>query len=141
MAETAFFDTNVLLYIHDRSSPKGTVARALFARYARARKAVVSTLVLQEFYVNLERVAPHASPQDAVRLVASYARLPLVTVGLAHILAAISLRALYRLAFCDGLILAAAKSADAAVVFSEDFSHGQVYAGVRVENPFRAPAH
>ncbi len=43
----------------------------------------------------------------------------------------------HRISFWASLILAAAEAANAAVLLSEDLSHGQVIAGVRVENPFR----
>jgi predicted nucleic acid-binding protein len=52
------------------------------------------------------------------------------------VIAAIDLHNRYKLSFWDGLILVAAKAADASLVWSEDLGHGQVYDGVRVENPF-----
>jgi predicted nucleic acid-binding protein len=68
--------------------------------------------------------------------VADYARLDVIRIEPHHILDAIDVHLRYRLSFWDGLILAAAKSGGAAVLFTEDLSDGQVYDGVRVENPF-----
>jgi len=42
----------------------------------------------------------------------------------------------FQVNYYDGLILAAARLARCAVVYSEGLSSGQEYAGVRVENPF-----
>jgi predicted nucleic acid-binding protein len=43
----------------------------------------------------------------------------------------------WQISFCDGLILAAARSVGVTTVWSEDLSHEQDYAGIRVLNPFR----
>jgi predicted nucleic acid-binding protein len=115
MTERAFFDTNVLICLHDRRSPE-----------KRRQAAEVYQLA------NL--------PTDQARgLVAEYAQLHVITVRPHHILEAIDLKGRNRLSFWDGLILAAALSAGATVLYSEDFSHGQRYEGLRVENPFLAP--
>ncbi len=42
----------------------------------------------------------------------------------------------YKISFWDGLVLQAAERAGAAIVYSEDLSHGQSYEGIRVLNPF-----
>jgi predicted nucleic acid-binding protein len=42
--------------------------------------------------------------------------------------------------FWDGLILAAAESGGAAVLFTEDLNDGQQYGAVAVRNPFRPAA-
>ena len=62
---------------------------------------------------------------------------PVVVIDSSLILSAIELQLRHRLSFWDGLILAAARSAGASVLFSEDFSHGTVYDGVRIVSPFR----
>jgi predicted nucleic acid-binding protein len=41
------------------------------------------------------------------------------------------------ISYWDAAILEAARSVGCEVVLSEDLSHGQDYAGIRVENPFR----
>jgi predicted nucleic acid-binding protein len=43
----------------------------------------------------------------------------------------------YRISFRDSLILAAAESAGAEILYSEDLNHGQQYGNVRILNPFR----
>ena len=137
MIETAFFDTNVLIYIHDLRAPKKmAIAEALFGRHCSEKREVLSTQVLQEYYVNITRKTARLPLWQARSLVAHYMRLNVVIVQPLHILQAIDLHIRFRLSFWDGLILATAKSAGASILFSEDFTHGRTYDGVRVENPF-----
>jgi predicted nucleic acid-binding protein len=42
----------------------------------------------------------------------------------------------WKLAFWDSMILAAAEQDSAEQLLSEDLNHGQVIAGIRVVNPF-----
>jgi predicted nucleic acid-binding protein len=49
---------------------------------------------------------------------------------------AIEIRARYRLAWYDSLIVAAAVEAECGVLYSEDLKHGMEINGVRIENPF-----
>ena len=136
MTEAAFFDTNVLVYLFDARDPeKQRIARALFEAYIADKREVLSTQVLQEFYVTVSGKAKLPTPV-AARLVAEYTRLNVVVIGRYHILDAIDIHTRFRISFWDGLILAAAKSAGATMVYSEDFSHGQSYDGVEVRNPF-----
>lgn len=135
--ECAFFDTNVLIYLHDEGqSAKQAVARELFRRHFLERRVALSTQVLQEFYVTITRKTVRMPVKQARALLADYAQMLLVTIHASHILQAIDWSDRYQVSFWDALILAAAKSAGATVVYSEDLSHTQNYGGVRVVNPF-----
>jgi predicted nucleic acid-binding protein len=48
---------------------------------------------------------------------------------------ALDLESRFRISFWDALILQAAETAGAAVVYSDDLSNGQKFGSVRVENP------
>lgn len=134
---SVFFDTNVLVYVHDRRFPyKRDLARRIFARHLYEKTMVISTQVLQEFYAILTSKIKQTPVSQANTLTAQLADLFVVTIQPSHVLAAIDLHTRYKLSFWDGLILVAAKAADAPLVLSEDLGHGQVYDGVRVENPF-----
>ena len=51
-----FFDTNILVYLFDVDSPgKRKNTRALFQKHAEAGDILLSTQVLQEFYVAVTR--------------------------------------------------------------------------------------
>ena len=56
MSARSFFDTNVLVYADDQSSPaKQRRAIELVAEHRRARTGVVSLQVLQEYFVTVTR--------------------------------------------------------------------------------------
>jgi predicted nucleic acid-binding protein len=139
MTELAFFDTNILVYIHDRSSTaKRRTALELFRCHSTDRTLVLSTQVLQEFFVTVTEKAARVPVAQARGLVADYSRLNVVSIQSGHVLEAIDVKARFRLSFWDALILAAAKSAEARVLYTEDLSHGRDYDGVRAHNPFLA---
>ncbi len=50
---------------------------------------------------------------------------------------AIELQGRYKIEFWDASIIATAEHAKCGVLYSEDLNAGQLYAGVRVENPLR----
>jgi predicted nucleic acid-binding protein len=54
------------------------------------------------------------------------------------ILEALDLEALYRISFWDALVVQAAQSSGAELLYSEDLSDGQKYGSVRVVNPLQA---
>lgn len=139
MTDRAFFDTNILVYLFDKHDPQNrAIAGQLVGRYFSEERGVLSTQVLQEFFVNVTRKAAQLPSSEATVVVANFLQMEVVVVTGAHILDAIAIHERYQLSFWDGLILAAAKSAGATVLLSEDFSHGAVYDGVTVENPFRS---
>ncbi|MBA2533604.1 MAG: PIN domain-containing protein [Rubrobacter sp.] len=134
----SFFDTNVLLYMYDDNEPrKKELALGTFERAIEANLAVLSTQVLQEFYVNATRkLATPLAPERAAARVRDFARLPLVRVDEAMILAAIERGRSMSFSFWDALILEAALEGGVDRLLTEDLQHGQEIEGLRVENPF-----
>jgi len=56
MSDKVFVDTNILIYAHDLDAgAKRTVAAALLQDLWATRLGMLSTQVLQEFYVNVTR--------------------------------------------------------------------------------------
>ncbi len=134
----SFFDTNVLLYMYEDDEPQKK-ARAIdvFDRAVEGNLAVLSTQVLQEFYVNATRkLTTPLSPERAAARVRDFARLPLVRVDEAMILAAIERNRDMSFSFWDALVVEAALRAGAGRLLTEDLQHGQEMDGLRVENPF-----
>lgn len=133
-----FFDTNVLVYLFDADSPdKRKKARTLFQQHAEAGVIVLSTQVLQEFYVAVTRKL--ARPLDAgaaAQAVSSFAELALVQIDSALIVSAIHRSRNSLLSFWDALIVQAAIEGHANTLYSEDMQHGQSQNGPRVVNPF-----
>ncbi len=133
-----FFDTNVLVYLFDADSPdKRNKARALFQRHTEAGDILLSTQVLQEFYVvATRRLARSLDPAAASEAVSSFAELPLVQIDSALIVSAIHRSRNNQLSFWDALIVQAAIEGHASTLYSEDMQHGQMVNGLRVVNPF-----
>ena len=137
--ERTFVDTNVLAYAHDRSETlKRPVAEALLDELWTSRTGVLSTQILQEFYVVATRkFDPPLSRRAAREIVALYGAWPLVRVDLPLILTASALEERHRLSFWDALVIEAAKRAGATRLVTEDLQAGRTIGAVRIENPFR----
>ena len=136
MSDLAFFDTNVLLYMYDRrDSAKRSRAAAAFQRHFHDGTIVISTQVLQEFYV-CATAKLSLPPSRARELISDLAELPVVNNESSQILRAADISARLKLSFWDALILSAAEAAGANLLLTEDLSHGRSYHGVRAVNPF-----
>jgi predicted nucleic acid-binding protein len=133
----AFFDTNVLLYLYGGDAGKQARAKELFRQYARTGRMLVSTQVVQEFYAAGSRKLgmPRRELRDAT---AALLDSPLIIVGSSHITSAIQNEERYNLSFWDALILAAAESGGAEVLYTEGLHDGQQYGTVLALNPFRS---
>ena len=132
-----FADTNVLLYAISRDPEereKATRANRILA----SREIALSAQVLQEFYVQATRESrpDPITHEQALGLVESFLRFPVVDTTPALVLAAATTRRRFQISYWDAAILEAARSAGCEVVLSEDLSHGADYGGVAVENPF-----
>jgi len=134
-----FFDTNVLVYLFDADAArKQARARELLKQTVEEGLALLSTQVLQEFFVAVTRkLSVPLPPEQAERAARDLASLPIVQVDTEMILRAIATMRRYRLSFWDSLIVEAAMHGGAAILYSEDFQHGQVIEGMTIENPFR----
>jgi predicted nucleic acid-binding protein len=133
-----FFDTNILLYLYGGGDlEKRSRAAELYQRYTESGSMLISTQVVQEFYAaGLRKLRiPRSALQEATAALLGF---PLVTVDPAHILSAIQTEERYGISFWDALILAAAESGGAQVLYTEDLNDGQQYGPVLVRNPFRA---
>ena len=135
-----FVDTNVLLYAHDASeTEKQPIARALLEGVWADRSGVLSTQVLQEFYVVATRkFKPPMRRSEARELVALYATWPVVQVDVELILDATALEERAQLSFWDALIVEAARRGGAARIVSEDLQDGRRIANIAIEDPFGA---
>ena len=137
----AFVDTNILLYAHDRGAgEKQKQAAALLTRLWETRSGVLSSQVLQEFFVNVVRKLqpPMAIPQ-AREVVRMYSVWVQHETGPNEILRASELMELTGFSFWDSLVIAAAEKSGASLLYSEDLQHGQRLAGLLIQNPFALP--
>ena len=140
MTVRTFIDTNILIYADDLDAGvKNRVAQQVLRGLITSRSAVVSTQVLQEYFVVATRKlgVPAKIARKKIHLLST---LEVAQVDLAAILGAIDLLRLHSLSFWDALILRSAATAGCTTLLTEDLQHGQVIEGVRVENPFRSEA-
>lgn len=138
MTALRFVDTNVLIYAHDaQAGARHDQAARLMADLWQTRQGILSTQVLQEFYVNVTRKIARPIERSAARMLLDlYATWPVVAAGPPEIKVASELEERYQLSFWDALIIAAARKGGAAILLTEDLTHGQEIAGVKVVNPF-----
>lgn len=136
MNAARFLDTNILVYAYDLDAPaKRWVALKLVEEgWINLGGTAVSVQVLQELHANLTRRGQ--APSDASRVVEDFAGWPVVDNTLELLRSALAEQARWKLSLWDALILAAARSAGATELVSEDFNAGQDYGGIRVVNPF-----
>jgi predicted nucleic acid-binding protein len=132
--QTAFFDTNVLLYLLSKDYSKADKVEELLAA-----GGVVSVQVLSEFVsVASRKLAMKWSEirdcLEPFRVVLRIEPLTIVTDD-----QAVEIAERYKLSFYDALIVAAAKLSDCTRLYSEDLQHGQVFEkSLTVLNPFKA---
>lgn len=137
MSDKYFVDTNILVYAHDRSAGvKHQRSSALLEQLWESGEGVLSTQVLQELCVALRRKVRHPFPADELRLlIQDYSTWEIVTNGPESIVRALEIEQRYKTSFWDALILHAAESCGAAVLYSEDLAVGQRYGSVQIVNP------
>lgn len=135
----AFFDTNVLVYLHDADEPvKRERAREVVAEHMMGATLVVSTQVLLEFFAVVTRKFARAMPPArARREVERLTELDPVQVDSEMILRAIDRAAQSKISIWDATIVEAAVRAGCSLLYTEDLQNGwEVDGQLRVVNPF-----
>jgi predicted nucleic acid-binding protein len=141
MSDKYFVDTNILVYAHDRSAGvKRQRAQMLLEQLWDSGKGVLSTQVLQELCINLRRKVRDPLPIEEVRLlIRDYSTWEIVTNTPESVLQALDIELRYKTSFWDALILHAAESSGAAILYSEDLARGQRYGTIQVVDPLIDP--
>lgn len=138
MSDRFFLDTNILVYAIESQGPDPDKS-AIALELARGEPVCLSTQVLGEFYraVTSARRAAPLPHDEAVAWVQLWKRHDVRSITVPHVDLALELTDRFQLGYYDALILATARLAGCAVVYSEDLNSGQDYDGVEVCNPFR----
>ncbi len=138
MSGNVFVDTNVLVYLFDADDPtKQETARSLMDRLAKEATIVVSTQVLQEFYVSVTRKLAEPLPsQHAMEATRGLSTYRVVQLDPSMIFAAIALHEKEKTSFWDALIVRAALESGCELLMSEDMQHGRRFEDLKVDNPF-----
>jgi len=138
MKDKIFVDTNILIYAHDLDAgTKHDVAVSIIEELWENENGVISTQVLQEFYVNVTKKIPNPlSYSNARGIIENYTSWHIETNKADAVLRASEIEERYLLSFWDALIIAAASRAKVSKVLTEDLNHGQFIEGMLIENPF-----
>jgi predicted nucleic acid-binding protein len=138
MSDRAFFDTNCLVYAFDQSSPgKQDLAKKLIGEYGSAGNLVLSTQVLQEFYVvTAQKLAQPLSKEIAAEVVNELAEFPLVQIDKGLIKQAMIRHREESFSFWDCLIVEAALQSNCSLLLTEDMQSGRRIDNLEIRNPF-----
>jgi predicted nucleic acid-binding protein len=132
-----FVDTNILVYAEQPGAEaKHEAACRLLRDLWDRRDGALSAQVLQEFFVNVTRKMPSPySAEVAQRIIANYLAWTVVPIDGQLVLDAVDIQRECQLSYWDAAIVAAAATAGATELLTEDLNDGQVIRGVRVVNP------
>jgi predicted nucleic acid-binding protein len=121
----------------DKKHPdKRETCRNLIRKSALKGDAVISTQVLQEFYV-ATTTKLHIDPILIKSIMHTFENMEVVTVNRDLINEAIDTGLQYKLSFRDSLIVVTAEISKCDILYSEDLNHGQVIRNVKIVNPFK----
>jgi predicted nucleic acid-binding protein len=131
-----FIDTNILVYLLDkRNLKKHNDSRKIIRNITSQNELVISTQVLQEFYV--ATVTKLKIDSLLVKsIMHTFNNMEIINIGTELINEAIDTSIQYKLSFWDSLIVVAAESANCTSLYSEDLNEGQIIRNVKIINPF-----
>ena len=132
-----FVDTNILIYAIS-PNPTEAAKQSIAQEILIAEELTVSVQVLQEFYYQTTRSSRRdaISHNDALAFIGSIGHVRIQDVTFEVFQKGVSISERFRISYWDGAILAAAKVAGCAQVYSEELNHEQDYGGILVTNPF-----
>jgi len=137
--EPTFVDTNVLVYAYDADAgAKHESARSRLQALWQTESGLISTQVLQEFYVTVTRkLSRPLLRRNARAVIATYGAWPVHRPDVDDVVAASDLEERHQLSFWDALIIVSARRSRAHLLLTEDLQDGQRFDGLEVVSPFR----
>jgi len=136
--EKIFLDTNILVYILDKSDrKKRELSRSTITALNQTNSIVISTQVIQEFYFAcVKKYSYHSIFIKEV--IKDFLRWEVIQISPDLIMDAIDISALHKFSFWNSLILSASLFGGCKQIISEDFQDGQRFRGVKIVNPFNS---
>ena len=131
MSGKVFVDTNILVYAHDSTQGvKHERAQALVETLWESGDGILSTQVLQELCINLRRKSTRPpSVEETRKVIEDYCTWEIVVNTAESVLHALDFESRYQISFWDALIVQAATSCEAEIIYSEDLADGQTGGG------------
>jgi predicted nucleic acid-binding protein len=135
-----FLDTNIIIYAYDVSAgDKHEIARKIMVDLWDSGLGVISTQVLQEFFVNITQKIPKPLDKRLTKdILSDLLKWDVVVNDGESILEAVEILLKYGYSFWDSLIIEAAIRSGSEVLLSEDLTHGQKINGLTINNPFKS---
>src|SRR5579863_5294 len=129
-----FIDTNILVYAYDRSvRTKYTIAKQLVEDCWNNNSGVLSTQVLQEFYVTITSKLPKKLENEEAReLLKDYLLWHIETISSHDVIGATEFQDHYKYSFWDSLIITVAQKSGAEKLYSEDLQDGQKFGDLTI---------
>jgi predicted nucleic acid-binding protein len=142
-ASSVFLDTNVLVYAFDQSSSdkQNRALDILTGSFSGVgiEDLVISTQVLQEFYVTVVRkLARPLSEESAEAAVERFSDLRVELIDEDLVLDAIRRSRKDKLSLWDSLVIGTALRAGCSRLLTEDLQNGRSFGSLSVQNPFLA---
>lgn len=137
MRSKIFFDTNILIYMQSGlDAAKTDISRSLFEQSSSDSLVVLSSQILQEFYITMTKKLGH-DPITVKKLLLLFSDFEIVSNHTSIIFDAIDISVLHQVSFWDALVISAAISGNCKTLYSADLNHGQIIRGVQIINPFK----
>lgn len=136
--DKVFLDTNIVIYAYDLSAGrKHEVARTILIDLWDSRNGLLSTQVVQEFFVSAtKKISKPLNIKLAKEIVSDLLKWDIIVNDGKSILEAIGIHSRYNYSFWDSMIIQAAISGGAKILLSEDLNDGQAISGIKIRNPF-----
>jgi len=133
-----FVDTNIIIYAYDVSAGnKYKKAQDVMNDLWNSGRGIISTQVLQEFFVNVTgKIELPLDITTARAIVKDLLKWETVIVNGEVILEAVDIHREHKCSFWDSMIIASAIEGGAGTLFSEDFSDKLTIKGLAINNPF-----
>lgn len=136
MTGKAFVDTNIFLYTIDQTvTTKTNSSRKLIDDLKASGRGVVSTQVINEFTVNaLYKFG--LGTAEVKRFFRVFEQFEIVAHSLDDARRGLDICESTQLHYWDAILVAAARSANCSILYTEDLGHGQSIQGIKIVDPF-----
>ena len=134
-----FVDTNVLVYEFDADAGlKFERAQSILKDWRNNQSGLLSTQVLQEFYVTVtKKLTKKVNKQAARNIVQVYKAWSVRSITAEDIIDASEFEEQNQTSFWDSLIITIAQKTGAETLYSEDMQGGKKFGSLTIVNPFK----
>jgi predicted nucleic acid-binding protein len=140
MKDKSFLDTNIFVYAIDSSpeeSMKSRKARGIIQEHISNRSGVISTQVMQEFFVaSTRKIEKRLSVDQSLDYLRYISVLDVVCPDEHMVISAARKLKDHHISFWDAMIIQAAQISGCSNLVSEDLQHGSEINGIKIFNPF-----